>query len=139
MQIPIIKCYTSSTANYPFCFYILNKGDNSGKPLLKPCPNCFIVICQSHEEVNFFWTICYGLYESRIFRQDLIGSCIQFIRITCFKKRFFKAIHTVSGREDQLQQLVVAFMNFQALRTKLLVSCKSSESLIRSHIINLIK
>ena len=36
-------------------FFILNKGLNSGKPLKKPCPNCFVISCHTN------WS-----FESRI-------------------------------------------------------------------------
>ncbi len=68
-------------ATYPAIrFYVLNKGLNSGKPLLEPCPNCFVCICNSEEEKENLYWIYFALWQSHKFRQELIGSVIPFIR-----------------------------------------------------------
>lgn len=139
MQNPIVKCYSPNAPNYPYCFYILCKGDNSGKPLDRPCPNCFVVICSNKTELDYFRVICYGLHQSRIFRQDLIGSCIQFIRIGCFKKRLYQAIRQIQGRESDLSKLVVAFQNVQLLRKQIMDAQLISEAKLRQCIISLIR
>ncbi len=41
------------------CFYILNKGSNSGKPLNAPCANCFVAFFENENEKEF-----YNLYQS---------------------------------------------------------------------------
>jgi hypothetical protein len=63
-----------------FHFFILNKGLNSGKPLLNPCPNCFVLNCVSAEvKLDLYWLI-YGLWQGKAFRSSLIGSVIIYIR-----------------------------------------------------------
>ena len=139
MQNPIVKCYTPNSPNNPHCFYILCKGDNSGKPLDRPCPNCFVVICSNQTELDYIRVICYGLHQSRIFRQDLIGSCIQFIRIGCFKKRLFQAIREINGRESDLSKLVDAFQKVQLFRKQIMEAYLLSESRLRHSIKSLIR
>ena len=48
-------------------FFILNKGNNSGKPLLSPCPNCFVIQFQSEEEKEQIYWLSYSLWQSKAF------------------------------------------------------------------------
>lgn len=63
-----------------FSFFILNKGCNSGKPLEKHCANCFVAICESYEEREFYYWLCWGLWQAKAFEHFLCGSVILFIR-----------------------------------------------------------
>ncbi len=64
-----------------FHFFVLNKGLNSGKPLLEPCPNCFVLGCTSEEEKESLYWIFFALWQGNKFRALLVGSVIPFIRI----------------------------------------------------------
>ncbi|HNJ17908.1 MAG TPA: hypothetical protein PKN57_12040, partial [Saprospiraceae bacterium] len=48
-------------------FYILCKGNNSGKPLTEPCPNCFVLTAKSEEDKQFFYSLCFGLWKAKSF------------------------------------------------------------------------
>ncbi len=63
-----------------FSFFILNKGNNSGKPLTQPCANCFMAICETEDENEFYYWLCWGLWQAKAFEQLLCGSVIPFIR-----------------------------------------------------------
>ena len=43
----ILKSYNQKEEIRNPHFFILNKGNNSGKPLLAPCPNCFVIIAEN--------------------------------------------------------------------------------------------
>lgn len=60
-------------------FYILNKGLNCGKPLASPCPNCFILSAPDACTREFYYWLCFGLWQSRAFHPYLCGSVIEFI------------------------------------------------------------
>ena len=66
-------------------FFILNKGNNSGKPLLAPCPNCFVIIAENQEQADQLRTLCYALWRCRSFEQHLHGSVIPFMTIRSFR------------------------------------------------------
>ncbi len=66
-------------------FFILNKGLNSGKPLEKPCPNCFVITVKNDEEKEFLFWLCWGLWQSKKFYYLHTGSVIPFIRLNEFK------------------------------------------------------
>ncbi len=63
-----------------FHFYILNKGLNSGKPMINPCPNCFVLNCESDEVKQDLYWLIYGLWQGKAFRSNLLGSVILYIR-----------------------------------------------------------
>jgi hypothetical protein len=75
-----LTSYNPNATYPPIRFYVLNKGLNSGKPLLDPCPNCFVCICSCEEEKENLYWIFFALWQSHKFRHELIGSVIPFIR-----------------------------------------------------------
>ena len=62
-------------------FFILSKGNNSGKPLPEYCANCFVYIADTEEERWHYFYLFYGLWEGGYFKRFLTGSVIPFIRI----------------------------------------------------------
>ena len=81
MIFPQIRCYQSNVLSQSFVFYILCKGDNAGKPSLKPWPNSFVVICQNQQYFNFYFWLVYGLFKANKFKACLRGSVIPFINL----------------------------------------------------------
>ena len=69
-------------------FFVLNKGLNSGKPLDEPCPNCYVCECTTEEDKEALYRICFALWQSHQFQQQLIGSVILYIR----KKEFYNLV-----------------------------------------------
>jgi hypothetical protein len=69
-------------------FFILNKGNNSGKPLKEPCPNCFVITVKTEEEAENLYWIALSLWKSKLWHQYLVGSVIPFIRLKEFKNTF---------------------------------------------------
>lgn len=86
MVIPKVQQYNSKSHNPAFTIYALCKGSNSGKPLEKPCPNCFAILCKDEQQREFYKSLLCGLWISKAFHQILVGSVIEFIRINDFKK-----------------------------------------------------
>ena len=70
-----LKTYNGQTdAN----FFIQCKGNNSGRPLVDPIPNSFAV----YTDVPYAFDIIQGLFISKKFVRNIIGSCVPFIRKT---------------------------------------------------------
>ena len=76
-----IKTYKGKQIEKPYFIFILNKGNNSGKPLMQPCANCYILTTDTKEEKDFYYWLCYGLWQSNKFHPYLSGSVIPFIRV----------------------------------------------------------
>lgn len=73
------------TYNKPH-FYLLNKGLNSGRPMNKPCPNCFVVTTESEEQRESLFYLCLSLQTGRYFNYYIKGSVIPFITIDDTRK-----------------------------------------------------
>jgi hypothetical protein len=92
-----IKTHRQGIESQKSNFFVLNKGINSGKPLVKPCPNCFIVEAENEEiKENLYW-ISYALWRSNAFHPYLVGSVIPFLRIGDFRALLNEKIQTVNG------------------------------------------
>ena len=81
-----IKTYNPAIELTNFHFYILNKGLNSGKPLLDPCPNCFVCTFKTEAEKEQLYWLVFGLWQGKVFHQNLLGSVIPYIRLKCLKE-----------------------------------------------------
>ncbi len=94
-------------------FFILSKGYNAGKPMDKPCPNCFIVTAENEEhKYQLFW-VCYSLWKSGAYLPLLCGSVIPFIHIRDASLLIDQAYQRTTQRKSkfekevqQLQQLI---------------------------------
>lgn len=100
-------------------FFILNKGNNSGKPLRTPCPNCFTISFDDDFSKEQYYWLLYGLWQSRAFHPFLRGSVIPFIikndllfcikeareRIKHDQKLFEKAVLALKKMEELERQI----------------------------------
>jgi hypothetical protein len=86
MQTFRIQTWSSTHKDSQHQFFLLSRGNNTGKPLDKPCPNCYVVACCSAEERERLYWLSYVPWQSGTFRQHLIGSVIEFIRIDDLRK-----------------------------------------------------
>jgi hypothetical protein len=88
------------------CFYILCKGLNSGKPLKKPCPNCFTVITKNETDLEILYWLSFALWKGRKFEIYLTGSVIPFLRITDFRNIISNNLKQVIVNPLELQKTV---------------------------------
>jgi hypothetical protein len=79
MQTFILKTHKIGKDYVNPHFFILNKGNNSGKPLENNCANCFVIEFKTLEEKESYYWLFYGLWQSKTFHQYLRGSVIPFI------------------------------------------------------------
>ena len=78
-------------------FFLLNKGMNCGKPLFQPCANCFVLLADSEKEKEFYYWLCFALWQTKKFEHYLVGSVIPFIHIADLKN----VIAEVKGKADK--------------------------------------
>ncbi len=94
-----IKTHKSGkTYNTPH-FFILSKGLNSGKPLDKPCPNCFVITTTAETTRESLYYLCLSLKTGKYFSYYLKGSVIPFICISDAKKVINEAL--LNNQEKQ--------------------------------------
>jgi len=101
-----IKTYNMNATTNNLQFYILSKGYNAGKPLDKPCPNCFVVTAETIEQrYQLFW-ICYSLWKSGTFLRLLCGSVIPFLHIRDASAEVERAMDWANVNRTQFDELV---------------------------------
>ncbi len=103
-----LKSYSQKDEIRKSHFFILNKGNNSGKPLLAPCPNCFVIIAENQEQADRLRTLCYALWRCRAFEQYLHGSVIPFITIRSFRSILEFHIPIIENHAADFAQTVQA-------------------------------
>ena len=110
----ILKSYNQTTEIEKPHFFILNKGNNSGKPLLYPCPNCFVIQFENVDDKECVYWILWCLWQSKAFYPLLRGSVIPFITIGDFQKLLIKTLNQLPSPGVVLK--VVDVVNkFQAI------------------------
>ncbi|MCP9752437.1 hypothetical protein [Ferruginibacter sp. HRS2-29] len=65
MKFPTVRSYSPGHLASAHTFYILSKGNNSGKPGFQPWRSSFEVICASQEEHNFYYWLTNILFYAQ--------------------------------------------------------------------------
>ena len=99
-------------------FFILNKGNNSGKPLFVSCPNCFVIQYQCEVEKEQIYWLLYGLWQSKAFYQFLRGSVIPFIVLNDLKSCLRDGLKKVDENPAQFEKAVAALRNLEAMENQ---------------------
>ena len=121
--IKIKTFHMNSSLNFPH-FFILSKGYNAGKPLKKPCPNCFIVIAENEEhKYQLFW-ICYCLWKSGAYLPMLRGSVIPFLSIRDASTVVQRALTAVETRKDEFDRQIKKLSHLTHLEKQLCLQIK---------------
>ena|ERR1035437_43264 len=111
----IIKSYRQGVVyNMPH-FFILNKGNNSGKPLFVPCPNCFVIRFQCEEEKEQIYWLLYSLWQSKAFYPFLRGSVIPFVVLRDVKSCIWDGLNKVGQNPAQFEKAVAALRSLEAM------------------------
>ncbi|MDD3319889.1 MAG: hypothetical protein PHS59_00380 [Paludibacter sp.] len=96
-------------------FFILNKGNNSGKPLAVPCTNCFVIQFQSEEEKEQIYWLLYSLWQSKVFYPFLRGSVIPFVVLRDVKSCLLDSLNKVDENPAQFEKAVAALRSLEAM------------------------
>ncbi len=96
-------------------FFILCKGNNSGKPLLSPCPNCFSIQFQSETDKEQVYWLLFCLWQSKSFYPYLRGSVIPFIILRDMKKCIQSGLDKSDRHPEQFQNMVATFRSINEL------------------------
>ena len=111
----IIKSYRPGVVyNMPH-FFILNKGNNSGKPLLSPCPNCFVIQFKCEEEKEQIYWLLYSLWQSKAFYPLLRGSVIPFVVLRDVKSCLLDGLNKVAENPTQFEKAVAALRSLEVM------------------------
>lgn len=114
----IIKSYRSGIVfNVPH-FFILNKGNNSGKPLIAPCPNCFVIQFQCEEEKEQVYWLLHSLWQSKAFYPYLRGSVIPFVVLRDVKSCIVDGLEKAETNPAQFHKAVAALRSLEDMEKK---------------------
>jgi hypothetical protein len=75
----IVKTYSSGKEPKNYHFYVLNKGENAGKPSLTPFANSFVVTSDDLKVAQMAYHACKALFITGRFKIYLRGSVVPFI------------------------------------------------------------
>jgi hypothetical protein len=103
MQIFEIKTHQIGRTYTAPHFFILNKGLNSGKPLEKPCPNCFVITTLTKANRESLYYLCLSLKVGQFFAYYLKGSVIPFIGISDAKRVISVALKNNGAQQWQMK------------------------------------
>jgi hypothetical protein len=124
MQTLKLKTHRPSNVYEGDHLFLLSKGYNAGKPLKKPCPNCFVVTADYHtDKVKLFW-ICYCLWKSGKYIPLLVGSVIPLLHMKAVEKEIRIAASKALAKPLEFQRLVKQFQAFHSLETHLHLQLK---------------
>ncbi len=114
----ILKSYCQKSKIENPHFYILNKGNNSGEPLVSPCPNCFVIQFQCEEEKEQVFWLLYSLWQSRAFYPYLRGSVIPFVVLRDMKKCIQEGLERAEANMVQFHKAVEALRSLEEMENK---------------------
>lgn len=114
----ILKSYNQKSEIKKPHFFILNKGNNSGKPLSLPCPNCFVIQFQSEKEKEEVYWLLYSLWQSKAFYPYLRGSVIPFVVLRDVKSCLLDGLNRVEANPAQFQKAVEALRSLEGMENK---------------------
>lgn len=99
-----VKSYNPTKPGGALDVFILSKGNNAGKPLWQPCPNCFVFTAKNQSEQEEIYWLLYGLWQGRCFSPFITGSVIPFIRKADLCKVINIALEKLEGNRSQFDK-----------------------------------
>jgi hypothetical protein len=111
----ILKSYNQKEEIRKPHFFILNKGNNSGKPLSAPCANCFVIQFQNETEKEQVYWLMYSLWQSKAFYPFLRGSVIPFVVLRDVKSCIMDSFSKVHVNPAQFEKAVSVLRSLEAM------------------------
>jgi len=118
-----IKSHRSGVVYSMPHFFILNKGNNSGKPLAVACPNCFVIQFQSEEEKEKTYWLSYSLWQSKAFYSFLRGSVIPFVVLRDVKSCLLDGLNKANEKPAQFEKAVSTLRSLEVLEKIIIKTC----------------
>lgn len=138
MELPQITTYKSGQQRPEFSFYVLSKGENAGKPLQGPCPNCFTVKCANASEAHYWYYLSYGLWQAKAFHPFLTGSVIPFIRLADYSGVISRAARKTIDNPAKVQKAIETMQGIddmiKATNRKLTMLAELKVAILRKHL-----
>ncbi len=114
-----IKTHKIGTTYHQPHFFILNKGQNSGKPCEQHWSNCFVFLADDDQEKDFYYFLFLGLWELNFFHKYLIGSVVDYIRLGDLVDVIEEAVNSINTGERNFMDVAPAIAQIEAHSAKL--------------------
>lgn len=100
------------------------------------CPNCFTCTCDTTEEKEFYYWLCFGLWKAKHFERFLLGSVIPYLRLAEFKKelQYQAQLMDLPAWMATIQKLAAIEQHEALLREQLQLYAKIKVALIRKQV-----
>ncbi len=134
MQTFIVKSASAKSEIRKPHFFALNKGLNSGKPLLLPCPNCFKIEAENEDFKEVLYWVSFALWKSKAFHPFLIGSVIPFIRIGDYKQLISEKLEVVKASPAEFAETVKQLRFIEMKEKQFLQNLKLIQELKRAYV-----
>jgi hypothetical protein len=134
MQTFIVKSASANDEIKKPHFFALNKGLNSGKPLLLPCPNCFKIEAENEEFKETLYWVSFALWRAKAFHPFLIGSVIPFIRIGDYKQLINEKLEVVKASPAEFAETVKQLRFIEMKEKQFLQNLKLIQELKRAYV-----
>jgi hypothetical protein len=121
-----IKAYKADRKKTDYEFYVLCKGENSGRPSATPNTNSFVVIAENKEDRDHLYWLTYAIWKSNGFYSCLKGSVIPFITINDFKLRLRQQLSLVPA--DNVTRVIKVLNELDQLEANL---CSQLQNILK--------
>lgn len=101
-------------------FFILNKGEHSGKPAPMYWSNSFVFLAETEEEKDFYYFVFLGLWELGYFKKALIGSVVPYIRIGDLIDITEEVVNNINAGERKWEDVQGVISQLEQQKTALL-------------------
>jgi hypothetical protein len=119
-------------------FFVLSRGKNTGKVLTRSCPNCWVISAQDDITVDRLKGIVTALHITHAMRYMLIGSVIEYVRITDFRK-LLKTYTDVIKFDEKWDKDLQAIQSVVQLRDNYMDQRRTLELMLSVRYYNLIR
>jgi hypothetical protein len=99
-----IRTYSSRHTYPSHTVFLLNKGNNSGKPGRLPWVNSFAIVCDSEEMADRIYSSAFIIFTARAYEPVLNGSVFNFLRKYDLIKVLADHSHLFSDEGKQQEQ-----------------------------------
>jgi len=96
-----IKTHTLGQTYHQPHFFILNKGNNAGKPAPAHWANCFVFLADDQQEHDFYYSVVQAMAELHLFRSAVIGTVVPFVRLGDVVDLIEETVNAVNTGERQ--------------------------------------
>lgn len=104
-----IKTHSEANSYKKPHIFALSRGYNTGRPMRKACPNCFVILMETETACNQMYFLLEGLWRRKVFRMQLIGSVIPYLRVHEFTRTIVAFWKYIQEDEDRVARLIDAF------------------------------